>query len=65
MLFARVHVVALVVDVVSLKLVFSALVVVHAEVIAFPKPVSVVGCLLFTFGAACQVGIQSVANKWH
>ena len=34
--FARVHVVALVVDVVCLMLVLSALVVVHAVVIAFP-----------------------------
>ena len=33
---ARVHVVALVVDVVCLMLVLSALVVVHAVVIAFP-----------------------------
>ena len=34
--FARVHVVALVFDVVCLMLVLSALVVVHAVVIAFP-----------------------------
>ena len=34
--FARVHVIALVVDVVCLMLVLSALVVVHAVVVAFP-----------------------------
>ena len=34
--FGRVHVVALVVDVVSLMLVLSARVVVHAVVVAFP-----------------------------
>ena len=33
---ARVHVIALVVDVVSLMLVLSALVVVHAVVVEFP-----------------------------
>ena len=34
--FARVHVIALVVDVVSLMLVLSALVVAHAVVVEFP-----------------------------